>query len=76
MFGRELLLSGIQWGIGDGRAVKIKSDHWIPDRPPYMLKPTKPIPDVATVSCLIDELTGTWIPESVYAFFDKKKLQI
>jgi hypothetical protein len=50
MFGHELLLRGIQWGFGDGRAVKIKSDHWIPDRPPYMLKPNKPIPDVATVS--------------------------
>jgi hypothetical protein len=37
-----------------------------------MLKPTKPIPDVAIVSCLIDELTGTWIPESLYALFDKK----
>jgi hypothetical protein len=50
MFGHELLLRGIQWGFGDGRAVKIKSGHWIPDRPPYMLKPNKPIPDVATVS--------------------------
>jgi hypothetical protein len=35
-----------------------------------MLRPLKPIPDIATVSCLIDEETHSWIPEMVYAFFD------
>jgi hypothetical protein len=46
LFGRELLLQGVQWGISNGRSVKIKSDYWIPDRPPYMLRPTNPIPEI------------------------------
>jgi hypothetical protein len=37
-----------------------------------MLKPLKPIPAVATVSCLIDEENSCWIPETVNAFFDSK----
>jgi hypothetical protein len=36
-----------------------------------MFKPLKPIPAAATVSWLIDEQTCTWIPETIYAFFDK-----
>jgi hypothetical protein len=36
-------------------------------------RPTiKPIPDAATVQCLIDDQSTTWIPETVYAFFDKE----
>jgi hypothetical protein len=35
-----------------------------------MFKPLMPIPSVATVSCLIDEETRSWIPETVHAFFD------
>jgi hypothetical protein len=37
LFGRELLFCGAQWGIGDGRSVKITSDNWIPERPAYAL---------------------------------------
>jgi hypothetical protein len=72
LFGRDLLLNGIQWGIGNGRSVKIMSDNWIPEQPLYLVKPLKPIPNVATVHCLIDERTGTWCPETVYAFFDQE----
>jgi hypothetical protein len=35
-----------------------------------MLNPVKRIPNVTTVSCLIDEATSSWIPETVNAFFD------
>jgi ribonuclease HI len=71
LFGRELLFRGAQWGIGDGRTVKITSDNWIPDRPAYMLRPVKEIPGVATVHCLIDAQSRSWIPETVNAFFDE-----
>jgi hypothetical protein len=70
LFGIDLLLRGVQWGIGDDKSVMINSDSWIPGSLPYMLKPLKPIPSVATVSCLIDEETRSWIPEIVHAFFD------
>jgi hypothetical protein len=70
LFGRDLLLRGVQRGIGDSKSVMINSDSWIPGCLPYMLKPLTPIPSVATVSCLIDEETRSWIPEIVHAFFD------
>jgi hypothetical protein len=70
LFGRELLAQGVQWGIGDGRTVRILKDFWVPQYPPALLKPISPIPDQATVHCLIDEETGTWISESVQAFFN------
>jgi hypothetical protein len=72
LFGRELLIRGAQWGIGDGRSVKITSDNWIPDRPAYMLCPINDIPAVASVNCLVDDQSRTWIPETVNAFFDEE----
>jgi hypothetical protein len=72
LFSREILLNGVQWGIGDGHSVKITSDHWIPERPPYMLKPLKPIPNEAIVRCLMDDQMCKWIPETAYAFFNKE----
>jgi hypothetical protein len=37
-----------------------------------MLCPVKYIPAVASVHCLIDDQTRTWIPETVNAFFDEE----
>jgi hypothetical protein len=71
LFGWELLLHGVQWGVGNGMSIKITSDHWILDQPPYMLRPIMPIPKEATVNCLIDEQTRHWILETVNAFFDQ-----
>jgi hypothetical protein len=59
----------VQLGVGDGKAIKMMSDNWIPDRPPYMVNPLKPILNHATVSCLFDEETREWIPEMINAFF-------
>jgi hypothetical protein len=73
LFGRDLLLHGVSGGIGNGKSVKITSDHWIPQRPPYMLSPLKTIPEIATaLNCLIDEETGSWISETFYEFFDQE----
>jgi hypothetical protein len=72
MFGRELLLQGVHWAIGDRRSVKITSGNWIADRPPYMACPLKEIPNVAMVHCILDEHTRSWIPETIYAFFDRE----
>ena len=69
LHGRDLLVQGIRWGIGDGRSVKIISDNWIPGFPPAILKPISPIPSTATVHCLMDEETGSWNEENVNAFF-------
>jgi hypothetical protein len=70
LFGRELLLRGVQWGVGDGKAIKITSDNWI--QPPYMVNPLKLIPNHATVNCLFDEETRGWNPDTINAFFDQE----
>jgi hypothetical protein len=67
LFGRAFFIRGAQWGIGDGRSVKITSDNWISDRLTCMLFPVKDIPTVASVHCLIDDQTRTWIPQTVNA---------
>jgi hypothetical protein len=30
LFGRELLLKGLRWGVGSGTSIRIKQDSWIP----------------------------------------------
>jgi hypothetical protein len=35
-----------------------------------MLRPVLAIPNIATVDCLIDEQSRSWIPETINAFFD------
>ena len=30
LHGREVLLKGCQWRIGNGKAVSIRQDHWLP----------------------------------------------
>jgi hypothetical protein len=69
LHGQELLFQGIRWGIGDGHSVKILKDNRIPRFPPEILEPISPILVSATVHCLIDDETGTWNAENVYAFF-------
>jgi hypothetical protein len=49
--------------------VKILKDNWIPHFLPEIFGPISLIPVSATVHCLIDEETGTWNAENVYAFF-------
>jgi hypothetical protein len=72
LFGHDLLLRGVQWGIGgDGKSVKITSDFWILGRPSYMLKPLKLIPSVATVSWPLDEEMREWIPKTIHAFLSR-----
>ena len=70
LHGRELLKQGIQWGISNGNSVKILGDNWVPSYPPGILKTASPIPESATVNCLIDEASGSWNLENVQAFFD------
>ena len=65
LYGRELLKQGICWRIGDGKGTRILSDYWIPSFPPGMVRTTSPIPETATVHCLLDEDTGSWDDQTV-----------
>ena len=59
----------MQWGIGNGAAVRIMGDHWIPSTPPELLQTMSLVPSSATVKCLLNEDQGSWCEETVRAFF-------
>jgi hypothetical protein len=60
--------------MGDWQRV-ISEDHvglLDPRTPTIYAETPQDNPSFATVHCLIDEQTGSWIPETVYAFFDQE----
>jgi hypothetical protein len=70
LHGRDLLYQGVQWGIGNGRSVKITGDNWIPNFPPDRLSFISLIPSVATVHCLMEDEYNSWNYEDVNALFE------
>jgi hypothetical protein len=70
LHGRDLLYQGVQWGIGNGRSVKITGDNWIPNFPPDRLSSISPIPSVATVHCLMEDEDNSWNYEDGNALFE------
>jgi hypothetical protein len=54
LFGRDLLIKGIQRGIGDGKATNILGDNWIPGHPPGTFSTLEPLSAQAKVSFLLD----------------------
>lgn len=69
LVGRDLLMRGIKWGIGNGDRVKISSDNWIPGFPIGSFKPLSPIPKTAKVRCLMNAEGTAWEEDTVRAFF-------
>lgn len=60
LVGRDLLLKGALWNIGNGQAVDIWKDIWVPEMPPApLLNPMHP-PLPMSVSSLIDWNTNSW----------------
>ncbi|KAK2651619.1 hypothetical protein Ddye_011475 [Dipteronia dyeriana] len=53
LWGRELLVKGLRWGIGDGTDIKVFTDPWIPR--PFSFKPiTTENESVSRIADLID----------------------
>ena len=67
MYGKELLLKGIIWRIGDGKCIRIIKDHWVQES--HLLKPTVFIPEDLKVHSLIDGTTCSWNEEVVRLCF-------
>jgi hypothetical protein len=72
LFGRELLQTGVRWGIGDGSSTRIESDNWILGVSPTLLKPQVPLLDNQRVSSLILEDTRTWDVDLVHTIFTEE----
>jgi len=69
MYGKELLMKGIIWRVGDGRTIRITRDYWVNDS--SMLKPIVSISDNSNVYSLIDGAAGSWNEEMVRACFNE-----
>lgn len=59
--GRDVILRGSCWWIGNGKSVKIWQNHWLPRKhPPLVFSPTFSSMEDATMDILIDTLTRKW----------------
>jgi hypothetical protein len=67
-----LVKKGVRWSVGDGNKINLKSDYWIPNMRPEVLRFLAPVPDDATVSFLLSHDLRAWSVETVRAVFDEE----
>ncbi|XP_043689330.1 uncharacterized protein LOC122640247 [Telopea speciosissima] len=61
LVGREVLLEGLVWKIGDGSSINIWEDRWIPSLPNFKLQSSKPSDcSLSVVGDLIEPISQTW----------------
>uniref|UniRef100_A0A803PMU7 Reverse transcriptase domain-containing protein n=1 Tax=Cannabis sativa TaxID=3483 RepID=A0A803PMU7_CANSA len=68
LWGRELLIQGTRWCIGDGSRIRINEDHWIPRSIPFTLRSKVQLPAEATVNSLLQP-NGSWKENEVRSWF-------
>ena len=70
LHGRDVILDGACWRVGNGKSIKIWQHHWLPRKhPTKILSPMVGTIEEATVDCLIDEETRTWNATMVDGIF-------
>ena len=68
--GRDVILDGACWRVGDGKSIKIWQHHWLPRKhPTKVLSPMVESMNEATVDCLINKGTRTWNATMVDGIF-------
>ena len=56
--GREVLVRGARWRVGDGESIKVWDDPWLPSlEHPRILSPIIDVLQEAIVDCLINPTT-------------------
>uniref|UniRef100_A0A803P4U9 Reverse transcriptase domain-containing protein n=1 Tax=Cannabis sativa TaxID=3483 RepID=A0A803P4U9_CANSA len=73
LWGRELLLKGYRWIIGNGQTVRINEDPWIPRGAPFNLRTKVQVPKDVTVQTLINA-NGEWKVEEISGWFNKEDI--
>ena len=75
--GKDVLLRGSRWWIGNGKSVKIWQHHWLPRKHPPLLS-SPPIPSMkdATVDILIDAEKRQWDHGMVDGFFAPQEAKL
>jgi hypothetical protein len=69
LFGCDLLLKGLMWGIRNGEHVNILKDLWVPGLPKGSFTPLTPLPPDAKVSFLMDSSSSAWDSDMLAHFF-------
>ena len=71
LFGKELVVSGARWGIGNGQRANLLRDNWIPGVLPHQVVTSMPVPEDTKVQFLVNAEHGGWDAEMVHAVFDE-----
>jgi hypothetical protein len=75
MYGKEILMKGILWRVGNGKTIRISKDNWVQSS--TIIKSVVQLPEDLKVHSLIDEVASRWNEEIVRSYFsedDAKKI--
>ena len=68
--GRDVILDGACWRVGNGKSIKIWQHYWLPQKhPTKVLSPMVETMEEVTKDCLIDKGTRMWNAEMVDGIF-------
>ena len=69
MYGKEILMKGILWRVGNGKTICIIKDNWIQST--TTIKSVVHLPENLKVRSLIDEVAGRWNEDIVRSYFSE-----
>jgi hypothetical protein len=76
LFGRELLLRGLIWGVGNGELISIMGDSWVPGFRAGTFATVNDLPSNAKVKFLFNDDADGWNMEKVRHYFYEPMAQV
>ncbi|KAL5830904.1 hypothetical protein ACOSQ4_016258 [Xanthoceras sorbifolium] len=72
LWGRDVLLRGLRWKVGDGQSISVYDDPWIPRDSNFKVYSPRLLPDGTPISALIGA-PGVWSRDLVQFYFRPEK---
>jgi hypothetical protein len=69
LFGRDLLVKGIRWGVSNGEGINILQDNWIPDYPAGTFTTLEDLSEGTKVQFLLNHTADGWDVDRLCLFF-------
>jgi hypothetical protein len=76
LYGRDLLLKGIRWSVGNGLNISVFHDNWIPGLKPGTFKTIEELPTDTKAEFLLNQDLNCWDMEKVRYFFTTKMASV